>query len=197
MGQRLNVEIWNGGKALANAYYHWSAYTKSAAQTANSALDYIRNNPIPDGNILLYAIRVLEATGAGLTPDQNEYAKKLPELGGATFAERRSRIHGLIGISENAMKETRCWQEGSVFIYIDEKRVSFCVFSKQRRWDWEKEQREEYENINANASLLDVIKLNFDDIKFDDWPSFKEFLVNRESPFSTEFDRFTVVTPIY
>ena len=30
MGQRLNIEIVNGETSLANAYYHWSAYTKSA-----------------------------------------------------------------------------------------------------------------------------------------------------------------------
>ena len=29
MGQRLNIEIWNESKRLANAYYHWSGYTSS------------------------------------------------------------------------------------------------------------------------------------------------------------------------
>ena len=34
MGQRLNIEIVKGDpdNVLANAYYHWSAYTSSAAQ---------------------------------------------------------------------------------------------------------------------------------------------------------------------
>ena len=32
MGQRLNIEIMSGEKVLANAYYHWSAYTASAAE---------------------------------------------------------------------------------------------------------------------------------------------------------------------
>lgn len=32
MGQSLNIEIWNNGEVLANAYYHWSAYTESAAK---------------------------------------------------------------------------------------------------------------------------------------------------------------------
>lgn len=28
MGQRLNIEIHENGKCLANAYYHWSGYTE-------------------------------------------------------------------------------------------------------------------------------------------------------------------------
>ena len=32
MGQRLNIEIKKDSKVLANAYYHWSAYTSSALQ---------------------------------------------------------------------------------------------------------------------------------------------------------------------
>ena len=54
MGQRLNVEIWNNGEVLANAYYHWSAYTESAAHIVDKALNYIKNNPVQDDNHLLY-----------------------------------------------------------------------------------------------------------------------------------------------
>ena len=197
MGQRLNVEIWNDGKALANAYYHWSAYTKESAQVVNTALNYIKNNPIQDDNNLLYAIRILEATGAGLVFNEVSYAKKLPELEGVTFAECVSRNHGLIGISKEEMDETRLWQEGSLFIYLDEKRVSFRVFCKQNIWDWQREQREEYGDEDADAGKLDVVEFNFDDIKFNEWASFCEFLCDRQEPFFTVFDRFTVVTPIY
>jgi len=34
MGQRLNIEIISNGKCLANAYYHWSAYSDSAIDLA-------------------------------------------------------------------------------------------------------------------------------------------------------------------
>lgn len=34
MGQRLNIEIWKDGKVLANAYYHWSAYSVCAVDLA-------------------------------------------------------------------------------------------------------------------------------------------------------------------
>lgn len=196
MGQRLNIEIWNNGKVLANAYYHWSAYTDESANLANKALEYIKNNPMPNDNELLYAIRILEATGAGLTDGEIEYAKSLSALNDTTFAECKGRDCGLLGISENEIKSTRSWCEGNVFIYLDENRLSFDVFIKQDAWEWRKEQREEYENENADFKSLDVVTLNLDDIKFHQWDICKEFLCSREEPFICDLDNYTVVTPI-
>ena len=71
------------------------------------------------------------------------------------------------------------------------------MFFTQRRFDWEKEQREDYGNENANAKDLDVVSLNFDDIKFDEWDDFNDFLCSREEPFICELERWEVVTPIY
>lgn len=197
MGQRLNVEIWNNGKVLANAYYHWSAYTESAAGIVNVALGYINSNHMEDNNDLLYAIRILEATKAGLTASEVEYAENLPVLYGATFAECGGRNNGLIGISKEGISETRIWQEGAVYIFLDEQRISFKVFFKENRWDWEKEQREEYDNKDASARNLDVISRNFDDIKFAAWDDFYDFLRHREEPFVCDLERWEVLTPIY
>lgn len=198
MGQRLNVEIWNNGKALANAYYHWSAYTGSSAEITNTALNYINSNPIQDDNYLLYAIRILEATGAGLTKDEVEYAKKISALDGATFAECNCRIEGLLAISKDGIQETRNWQEGTVFIFLDEKRISFRVFFTEKSWEWVKEQREYYGNQEASARDLDVVSFNFDDIKFDEWQIHYDFLVSRkDDPFVCELEKSDVITPIY
>lgn len=76
MGERLNLEIWHNGKVLANAYYHWSGFTYCAVSVVTDALKYIKSNPAENNNILLYAIRALEATGAGLTDREIGYAKK-------------------------------------------------------------------------------------------------------------------------
>lgn len=197
MGQRLNVEIWNNGKVLANAYYHWSAYTKDSANIVNKALNYINNNPIQGDNYLLYAIRILEATGAGLTDREIEHAKLLPVLAGATFAECNGRNTGLLGISDAEIQGTRDWQEGSVYIFLDEKRISFRVFYTQKWFEWEKEQREDYDNENASVRNLDVVSLNFDDIKFGSWADFNDFLCSRKEPFVCATERLKVVTPIY
>ena len=41
MGQRLNLEISRGKKPIANAYYHWSAYTDSSYDLARSIINAI------------------------------------------------------------------------------------------------------------------------------------------------------------
>ena len=197
MGQRLNLEIWNDGKVLANAYYHWSAYTSSSAELVSKALDYIQNNPDFASNDLLYAIRVLEATGAGLTTLDKNYADTSARLGGNHFAECTGRNNGLISISEDGISETRFWSEGTVLIYLDERRLSFDVFFKMDALDWEKEQKEEYENKDANWLNLECVNFNFDDIKFHSWETCKDFLTKQQDDFHTELDRFTVITPIY
>lgn len=197
MGQRLNVEIWNNGEVLANAYYHWSAYTDSAAIIVSAALEYIKSNPIEDNNVLLYAIRVLEATGAGLTSMEIEHAKSRPVLYGATFADCNGRNAGLIGISDEGILETRLWEEGSAYIYLDEERVSFRVFWKESKWDWEKEQKEEYENEDADYRKLAESSLNFDDIKFSKWQDAYMFLTTWREPILNLLDKTAVITPIY
>lgn len=196
MGQRLNVEVWNNGKVLANAYYHWSAYTDSAAEIVNNAIEYIKNNPQNDDNDLLYAIRILEATGAGLTDREIEYAKTLPSIAGQTFAECTGRNDGLIGISESEISSTRSWAEGAAFIFLDEKRVSFDVFFKATGWEWEKEQKEDYGNEDASWRNLEAVDVNLDDIKFDNWDLTKNYVLSKEEPFVCSLDKYKVVTPI-
>lgn len=195
MGQRLNVEIWNDGEVLANAYYHWSAYTASSAVVVDKVLKFINENPIDNEDILLYAIRALEATGAGLNKDEIEYAAKMG-INTEERAECVGRNSGLLSISQEGMQETRDWQEGAVYIYLDEKRISFNVFDKQRRWDWERGQREEYGNEKANARDLDVVYINFDDIKFSKWDSVFDILKNRDESFISHIDTYQVITPI-
>lgn len=198
MGQRLNLEIWKNGEALANAYYHWSAYTDSALDIVGTALKYIKDYPTEfEHNDILRAIRILESTGAGLTYREVEYAKSFVGLIDATFAECKSRNHGLISISKGGIGETRYWSEGIACIYIDEERVSFDVFFKQQRWEWEKEQREDYGDEEADAENLGTVDMNLDDVKFYKWDNFKDFLHKREEPFICEIDINTVLTPIY
>ena len=84
-----------------------------------------------------------------------------------------------------------------MYIFLDEKRISFRVFFTQRSWEWEKDQREYDNNEDAKARNLDVVSLNFDDIKFDAWNDFYDFLSSREQPFVCEIERWEVVTPIY
>ena len=77
MGQRLNIEIVKNGEVLANSYYHWSGFSNSAI---NLIIEIIRNykyikkykvEQYIKNQDLLFAIRLLEETGAGVNDIEN------------------------------------------------------------------------------------------------------------------------------
>lgn len=195
MGQRLNLEIWNNGKVLANAYYHWSAFTESSAEIISKALNYIENNTLEDNNALLYAIRILESTGADLTEDEIAYANTINGLKGKAFSPCVNRDYGLIAITEKGIEDTRYWEEYSAYIYIDEKRISFRILYEQKSWEYEKMQKEEYDNI-VSARDLQRKEWNIDDIKFDSWKKFSEFIKTQHEPWISNIKPGIVITPI-
>ena len=131
MGQRLNIEIKKKGKVLANSYYHWSAYTSSAAALTVQVCKYVlEHKDLSDSKLL--AIRALESTGAGLTDDELTYAKDFRKYIKTVFRECKGRNEGLIAISPKGIKETQTWSEGDVIIDIDDALhplISFHVFN--------------------------------------------------------------------
>ena len=125
MGQRLNIQleidIPNSGdrQVLANAYYHWSGYTSSAYELVK----YIVESHYCDEECTFVdpvekAIRLLEATGAGLTKD--EFTDVYPE---SKYKLSTNRNDGLIAISEAGMLETQNWEEARVTINLTTKMV--------------------------------------------------------------------------
>ena len=120
MGQRLNIQleidIPNSGdrQVLANAYYHWSGYTSTAYELVKAIADSpyccedcTFTDPVEQ------AIRMLEATGAGLTED--EFTEEYPE---SKYKKATSRNNGLIAISEEGIKVTQNWEEARVTINL-------------------------------------------------------------------------------
>lgn len=71
MGQRLNIEIVKNEKVLANSYYHWSGYSNCAVNLAIKIINnfrYLKRCKVEnyiENQDLLFAIRLLEETGAG------------------------------------------------------------------------------------------------------------------------------------
>lgn len=132
MGERLNLEIKSNGKAQANAYYHWSGYTSSSYYIAKEAIASIDRIKVKDP--ILKAIRILEATGAGLPQYEKEEAKKL--FPNEKFAPCEGRNDGLIAISKEGMKETRQWEEARVTIDLDKEMVIFNAWWEESKKDW-------------------------------------------------------------
>ena len=118
MGQRLNIQIeandtdTNKTKVLANCYYHWSGYTSSAMELVKEIVDSgIYNLDILDP--VEKAIRLLEATGAGLTEDELTEMYNTPKYKIST-----DRDMGLIAISEKGINATVEWAESIVTINL-------------------------------------------------------------------------------
>jgi len=195
MGERLNIEIIKNGKTLANAYYHWSGYSNSAVELASTIIKNIEKINSNDSDIF-FAIRLLELTGAGLTDKEIEFAKTINELKEIKFKECKGRNEGLIGISQDGINETRRWQEHALYIYLDEKRMSFQVFWKNRFNDYEVENKDEDNYIEFDE--LEKVDINFDDIKFSEIDNFVEFINNHlENLFVTYIDCWNVINMIY
>lgn len=184
MGQRLNIEIWNGGKRLANAYYHWSAYTLSAAELTSEIINFLDSEGYDsdicsDIDNIRWAIRALESTGAGLTEGEKKYiTDELPELDASSFADAVDRNRGLIAVSEEGMAETERWMEEGVTIYLDDRLVDFEVIFG---YDSIEEATEGYdddtaEEVRRAINLLPRINCDFENIPFEGFDDVTEQL---------------------
>ena len=118
MGQRLNIQIeandidTNETKVLANCYYHWSGYTYSAFELVNKMVDSgIYEADMADP--VAKAIRLLEATGAGLAVDELTNTYYAPK-----YNVSSDRNKGIIAISETGTYSTIEWEESRVTVNL-------------------------------------------------------------------------------
>ena len=167
MGQRLNIEIHDNGNLLANAYYHWDAYTETALGHAKTILANVQN--MKDHSVLS-AVRLLETTGARLTSEEIDYMKLYSD---EDFVEAVSRNDGLIGVSPNGMQNTRYWEEGRVVFDIGTQTVDFMVYCSVDFGEYE----EIYETSPLELKELDV---NLGNIPFADFHTLES--IYKENP---------------
>lgn len=147
MGQRLNIEIHDSTGVLANAYYHWSGFTRYAYEiTEKIVSDLLKPAPSHRPGDILKAIRILESTGAGLTKDELEWlTTNISEYSSLTFPPGKGilvnrctdRNDGIIGVSPKAIEETRNWEEGRVTIHLDTCTVDFKVYSEYTKEEFD------------------------------------------------------------
>lgn len=126
MGQRLNIQIQRGETILANAYYHWSAYTESSLELLKMIQEKWEKLSTTENDVIR-AVRLLEATGAGLTQEELFNVATL----GQDFIPGNvevNRNYGLIAVSPEGIAETNDWAEGGAIIDLDDAMVSFDVF---------------------------------------------------------------------
>jgi hypothetical protein len=135
MGQRLNIEIISNGKLLANAYYHWDAYTGRSLQRTESILDKLNAMQKLVKDDLDLAIKLLESTGAGINAEERRYILASHELSKyLPINDCIDRNEGILAITKESMQNTRNWEEGRVTIDIGKRTILFRVY-----WEWAKE----------------------------------------------------------
>lgn len=143
MGQRLNIEIVNGEKPLANCYYHWSAYTGSALEITRAIIDAYHNSDLTVG--LSMAVSLLEETGGGVNEEERVNINKKPaKYRGIKFKDATDRNCGLISVTEHGMEETRRWEEGRVTVDLGNETFCFDVLWAYSVEEYEEEFDEEY-----------------------------------------------------
>lgn len=169
MGQRLNVTMYHNDNRLANAYYHWSAYTAPSLDILQRIIRLINIGYAScETDPRLYALRLLEATGAGLTAE--EYMGMVQEYPGLIAVKEIDRNHGLIAASEAGMNDTERWEEGRINIYLDRKTFDFDVFSWLNFEDYE-----DYNWIDPrNYPVLSNKYFRYRDVPFTDFYTFKD-----------------------
>lgn len=173
MGQRLNIEILSKGERLANAYYHWSAYTTSASVLTMDIINNFEEIMNMNCSDTAKAILLLQTTGAGLENcgdnEELQYAKAILEDSEETFKlfkTQTDRNEGLICINPEEMDKTERWEEGRVTIYIDTKTIDFDVIwvSDKEGWKDEEHTDEDYEKL-IEFPLDHTWGITFEDFK--------------------------------
>lgn len=185
MGQRLNIEVCYDGEPVANAYYHWSAYTSSALNLLGQVIDAYRNRT--EINKLKVAVEILQATGAGINEDEKKDIAEdtTGRFNNISFQDSVDRNTGLLSVTERGMGETREWEEGRVTVDIGTEEFIFDVMSimsnKDFEYDWER-----------SVEQLPDTQFGFTDAcKFSDFEEFRKAVVG--NPDGVRLDDDTVL----
>lgn len=129
MGQRLNISLESDGEVVANAYYHWSAYTRSAAYLVQSICEVWDEMKEENQSETEFACRLLHDTGASFNPEEITRIRyqKDSRVNAFPLWPSTGRDDGLLSITQEGIETTEQWEEGRVTIYLDTGQIDFGV----------------------------------------------------------------------
>ena len=178
MGQRLNIEIVKNGEILANSYYHWSGFSNSAINLTIQIInnfEYIKKYKVEEyikNQDLLFAIRLLEETGAGVNDIEKTRRLLEDQTMNLKLKSCENRNEGIIGVTKEDIEETRYWEEGRVLIDIEKKTVDFDVINEHTIEEFKKN----YDEEEIKEMNIKEINRNFKNIAFEDIFELKAFI---------------------
>lgn len=171
MGQRLVIQITENGDPLANAYYHWSAYTETAAEMTNDVIGYL---DVADKKFTpkQKAVWALMQTGARFAPDELAFMKEeninKDEYSFAFDDKEADRNSGLLCVSEKGIDQNVFWEEGRTEIDVADGTIYFGVMGVETT----ESMKEYYNDFDVDSQpILDGVP---DDLEFyaDGWDKF-------------------------
>ena len=182
---------------LANCYYHWSAYTTSAAYTTIGIMEKLKqseqSNVTTAMQQLCRAIHALMDTGATFDPeekqatltilhmlydtaypDEPDVAHDINNLMVTLNNDTRDvdRVDGMIAVTNDAIVDNASWSEGDVSISVDDNTCNFGVI-----WHLEPNEYDpdDYDKEDLKNPTKLPINLN-DDLDLDDMRRFHDAL---------------------
>lgn len=171
MGQRLNINIVENNKVLANSYFHWGGYTYTACDLVSRIITKF-NEISSERKGLPLAVLLLQSSGAWFNDAEFEFARNITELSDIVNNLNPTK-QGFIGISDNAKKEHDEWQDDCVYIHIDTKVVEFNVI-----------------NIKISDELedetIEIMPFDLSAIPFDEFNLFSALITEDDTVFVTD-----------
>ncbi len=210
MGQRLNVEIVEDGKTLANAYYHWGGYTDSALAATKAILNHINTTKTmpdntqselcdkynacfsPEKTSIIEAIKMLESTEAGLASNEKVWAKtNIKDYDNHIFTNCIDRNVGIISISPEEIQKTRDVEEARVTIDMTNKTIEFDVISIYSKEHYEADYDNDFNSLDLYNRPIDFNRIPFDEFRYID--SYLMKLIGQEAHAMRLLDDIAVV----
>lgn len=185
---------------LANCYYHWRAYTTSAAHTTIGIMKKLKQpaqpaqpNATTAVQQLCRAIHALMDTGATFDPEEKQatltilhmlYDTAYPDEPDVAHdinnlmvtlnndTKDVNRVDGMIAVTNNAIAENANWSEGDVSIDVDDNTCNFGVIwhLEPNEYDPDDYDEEDLKNPTKLPINLD------DDLDLDDMRRFHDAL---------------------
>ena len=120
---RLSLTVIKGKKKLANAYYNWSGFTETCADYAYNMTHYRRMLMYPKPSDMLFVMRMLSLTGAGMSPS-TPIEERL-QLLDINYPLTNGRNDGIIEITEKGMSMNDELANYHITINYDKRFVDF------------------------------------------------------------------------
>lgn len=185
MGQRLNIEIIIDHKIMANCYFHWGAYTSSAADYTLKLIDYYKNHlkkvytdPLMIATKIFECLEYIEySTGKTIKPglSKNSYIFMEEKYKNIKFEKAENRNAGIIGCTEEDMESTRNVEEGHVAINLDSETIDFDVLFYFDLSGYKEDMVLDEDNFSFFD--LPILSLNFNEIPFEKFKTVSDILM--------------------